>query len=100
VKHIVVVHSPTIAIAVMHGRPTVLKGSATIPSELIASANGAGDAFAAGMMFAWHEGWEIERCLTLAHASAACSLRGLATTGSLETWQSCLDLADGWGWRS
>lgn len=100
VKHIVVVHSPSIAIAVMHGKPTVLKGSTKIPADQIASANGAGDAFAAGMMFAWHEGWEIERCLALAHASAACSLRGLATTGSIEPWQACLRLADGWGWRN
>lgn len=99
VRHIVVVHSPVIAIAVTHGKPPVLQGSTRIPAQLIASANGAGDAFAAGMMFGWHEGWEVERCLRLAHASAACSLRGLATTGTIEPWQDCLALAESWGWR-
>jgi sugar/nucleoside kinase (ribokinase family) len=99
VRHIVVVHSPVIAIAVMHGKPTIFKGSSKIPARLIASANGAGDAFAAGMMFGWHEGWEVERCLRLAHASAACSLRGLATTGTIEPWADCLALAENWGWR-
>lgn len=99
VRHVVVVHSPVIAIAVTHGKSPVLQGSTRIPAQLIASANGAGDAFAAGMMFGWHEGWEVERCLRLAHASAACSLRGLATTGTIEPWQDCLALAESWGWR-
>ncbi|MFM8745348.1 MAG: carbohydrate kinase family protein [Aestuariivirga sp.] len=99
VRHLVVVHSPVIAIAVTHGKTPVLQGSTLIPAQLIASANGAGDAFAAGMMFGWHEGWEVGRCLKLAHASAACSLRGLATTGTIEPWQDCLALAESWGWR-
>lgn len=99
VGRIVVVHSPVIAIAVAHGQSTVFKPSVKIPADQIASANGAGDAFAAGMMFGWHEGWEVSRCLALAHASAACSLRSLATTGSIEPWQHCLALADAWGWR-
>ncbi|MGL4591934.1 MAG: PfkB family carbohydrate kinase, partial [Aestuariivirga sp.] len=97
---LVVVHSPVIAIAVAHGKPTVFKRSVNIPADQVASANGAGDAFAAGMMYGYHEGWEVERCLELAHASAACSLRSLATTGAIEPWQECLALANGWGWRN
>ncbi|MFO1121427.1 MAG: carbohydrate kinase family protein [Hyphomicrobiales bacterium] len=100
VKDLVVVHSPVIAIAVTHGKPTVSKRSVNMPADQIASANGAGDAFAAGMMYGVHEGWEVGRSLELAHASAACSLRSLATTGSIEPWQDCLALADRWGWRS
>jgi sugar/nucleoside kinase (ribokinase family) len=100
VKDLVVVHSPVIAIAVAHGKPTVFKRSVNIPADQVASANGAGDAFAAGMMYGYHEGWEVERCLELAHASAACSLRSLATTGAIEPWQECLALANRWGWRS
>jgi len=31
--------------------------------------------------------------------SAAASLRGASTTDTVEKWQLCLQLADGWGWN-
>ena len=99
VKEIVVVHCPTLAIAVdCHGQ-SVIKPSVNVPAAEIAGANGAGDAFASGMMFGQHEGWSIEASLTLAHATAAASLRGFATTGAIEPWRDCLALANRWGWR-
>jgi sugar/nucleoside kinase (ribokinase family) len=100
VKDLVVVHSPVVALALGKDQPLVIRYSTTIPTSEIASTNGAGDAFAAGMMYAVHEDWSVERALELAHASAACSLRSLATTGSVERWSICLELADRWGWRT
>jgi hypothetical protein len=41
----------------------------------------------------------VQRCLALAHATAAASLRGASTTGTVEKWQLCLQLAEGWGWN-
>ena len=52
------------------------------------------------MMYALHEGWDVGRALTLAHASAAASLRAISTTDSVVPWRDCLALADRWGWRT
>jgi sugar/nucleoside kinase (ribokinase family) len=99
VMDIVVVHCPVIAIAVTRDGRVFTKPSTQIPRELVAGANGAGDAFAAGMLYGLHEGWSVDNSLTLAHAAAASSLRSLSTTGAVEPWQKCLELADQWGWR-
>ncbi len=96
---IVVVHCPVIAIAVTRDGKVFTKPSTQIPRELVAGANGAGDAFAAGMLYGVHEGWSVDDALTLAHASAAASLRSLSTTGAVEPWRKCLALANQWGWR-
>ena len=96
---IVVVHCPVIAIAVTRDGRVFTKPSTHIPRELVAGANGAGDAFAAGMLYGLHEGWSVDNSLILAHAAAAASLRSLSTTGAMEPWQKCLELADQWGWR-
>ena len=63
-------------------------------------ANGAGDAFAAGMIYGVHEDWPLENSLALAHATAACSLRSVTTSGSVVGWRETLKLADAWGWRT
>jgi sugar/nucleoside kinase (ribokinase family) len=97
---IVVVHCPVVAIAVTREGAVFAKPSTQIPRSLVAGANGAGDAFAAGMLYGVHEGWSIEDALTLAHATAAVSLRSLSTTGAVEPWRKCLELANSWGWRS
>ncbi len=96
---LVVVHCPVIAIAVTRDGKVFAKPSTQIPRELVAGANGAGDAFAAGMLYGVHEGWSVDDALTLAHASAAASLRSLSTTGAVEPWRKCLELANEWGWR-
>jgi sugar/nucleoside kinase (ribokinase family) len=96
---LVVVHCPVIAIAVTRDGRVFTKPSTQIPRELVLGANGAGDAFAAGMLYGLHEGWSVDNSLILAHAAAAASLRSLSTTGAVEPWQKCLELADQWGWR-
>lgn len=100
VSNLVVVHSPLVAVAVARSGEVVIKPSVAMPQTEIVSANGAGDAFAVGMMYGVHEGWPLERSLELAHAAAACSLRSLATSGSIEPWAECLRRASHWGWRS
>ena len=65
----------------------------------IVGANGAGDAFAAGMLYGLHENWALEAAVTLGHAAAAASLRGMGTSDAVEPWEECLRLAEQWGWR-
>jgi sugar/nucleoside kinase (ribokinase family) len=94
-----VVHWPEAAVAVPKAGEAVHLASVRLPEGHVRSANGAGDAFAGGMLYGLHEGWPLERCLKLAHANAACSLRSLSTTGAIEPWQQTLALAGQWGWR-
>jgi sugar/nucleoside kinase (ribokinase family) len=96
---VVVAHFPKGAVAVTREGELVRHPSVRVPPDAVASANGAGDAFAAGYLYGHHQGWSVADSVTLAHAAAAASLRAISTTGAVESWQACLDLAQRWGWR-
>ena len=51
--------------------------------EKIVSAVGAGDAFAAGMLYGLHEGWPARQAMDLGHLAAAACLGHETTTGGL-----------------
>jgi len=95
----VVAHFPEGAVAAGRDGSRIELGSVAIPADAIAGANGAGDAFAAGMLYALHETWPIEQALRLAHASAAASMRAVSTTSGVSSVAECLALADKWGFR-
>lgn len=98
VADLVAVHFPGGAIVVTGD--SVQRGpSVAVPDAENVGANGAGDAFAAGFVYGVHEGWDLTRCLSLGHAAAAACLRMDSTTGAIEHWRTCLDLAQRWGWR-
>jgi sugar/nucleoside kinase (ribokinase family) len=96
---LVVVHFPLGAVALPRDGEPVRQPSVRVPPEAVASANGAGDAFAAGMVYGYLMGWALKDALALAHATAAASLRSFSTTGAVESWRACLELAERWGWR-
>ena len=73
--------------------------SLAVPPEAIDGANGAGDAFAAGVLYGIHEGWPIRDSLTLGLCASASALRSISTTSSVGTVAECLALAGQWGWR-
>ena len=95
----VVVHFPEGGIVALRDGRVITQSSVRVPATDVAGANGAGDAFAAGFIYAFHEGWSPEDGLRLAHAVAAASLRAISTTASVESWSACLALAQQWGWR-
>jgi sugar/nucleoside kinase (ribokinase family) len=97
---LVTVHCPAFAIAITRAGESAILPSIAIPEAEIKGANGAGDAFAAGMLYGLHEGWPLAQCLELAHAAAAVSLRSVSTTGAMLFWRDCLSLARQWGPRS
>jgi len=96
---LVAVHFPMGGIVALRDGSIVACPSVAVPSAAIKGANGAGDAFAAGFLYGVHEDWPVEDALALAHATAAASLREISTTGAIETWSRCLELANAWGWR-
>jgi sugar/nucleoside kinase (ribokinase family) len=99
ISQIVVAHFPLGAVLVARDGNVVRSPSVNVPPSEVVGANGAGDAFAAGFVYGFHEGWSVEDALKLAHAAAAASLREISTTASVETWSECLALARKWGWR-
>jgi len=96
----VVAHFPQGAVAGGRDGTRVATASVAIPADAIAGANGAGDAFAAGMLYALHENWPVADALRLAHASAAASMRAVSTTAGVAPIAECLKLAEKWGMRS
>jgi sugar/nucleoside kinase (ribokinase family) len=94
-----IIHFPLGAIAMLKNGEVYAQASVNVPRSAIVGTNGAGDCFAAGILIGQHEGWNMQKSLKLAHASAAASLRASSTTASVVKWQECLALADGWGWR-
>ena len=87
--------------AVVSGRDgsRLAMGSVALPASAIVGANGAGDAFAAGMLYGVHEQWPIAECLRLGHGCAAASMRAVSTTAGVGTVAECLKLAKQWGFR-
>ena len=68
------------------------KSVAVEPKNIVGSV-GAGDAFAAGMLYALHENWPLQNALQLAHATAAASLRSATTVEAVETVEKNLTMA-------
>ncbi len=99
VNRVVAVHFPSGAITASRDGRVVDMPSVAVPASATIGANGAGDAFAAGFLYGWHEGWSAEDTLRLAHATAAASLRHITTYGGVESWSNCLAIAKGWGWH-
>jgi sugar/nucleoside kinase (ribokinase family) len=97
---LVAIHFPGGAILRTRDGRTFDHPSVNVPPSVVVSTNGAGDSFAAGLLYGIHEDWPLGRAVKLAHACAATSLRSAETTGSVVHWQECLKFADGWGWRS
>ena len=97
---LVAIHFPKGGVAMARSGTVVEQPSVNVPQSEIAGSNGAGDCFAAGMLFGHHEGWGLEKSLRLAHASSASSLRSPTTTEAVLPWRDCLALAEKWGWRT
>ncbi len=75
----------------------VTQAAIAFPKEKIVGANGAGDAFAAGFLAAFHNDEQIEICLHYAVCVAAMSLSHASTSGGIKPLKECLALADTYG---
>jgi sugar/nucleoside kinase (ribokinase family) len=99
VSALAVVHFPAGCVAAAPGGRTWRQGSVRLRREQVSSTNGAGDAFAAGVILGLHEGWPVERCLRLAVASAAACVRSPSTSDGIKRAAACLADADQAGYR-
>lgn len=74
--------------------------SVQVPKEVIKGTNGAGDAFAAGVLYGLHEGWDLQECLKNGCAVAASCLLSPTTSDGIDALAAVRKRADDWGWRA
>lgn len=94
VRDWVAIHLPEGAYARSAKGDEVWQGSVRLPTDQIVGAAGAGDAFAAGLLYGLHEAWEMRRSLLLGVCTAAASLRSATTSGSVLSRDECLALGE------
>ena len=87
------IHHPDGAVALTRDGRSAVRGSLNIRTEEIVGSLGAGDAFYAGFLYGWHEGWALDKCLDLGNASAATSLFSVTTSASIRPADDCLKFA-------
>ncbi len=100
VRQVAAIHFPEGAVAVdedgaLHAQPSV-----QWPESRMVSAVGAGDAFAAGLVYGLHEGWPVARGLELAVSVAAVCLESIDTNGAIGTWRACEEETRPYGYRN
>lgn len=99
VQDLVVIHFPAGGIAVARDGRSWRQASVRVPPADIKSSNGAGDAFASGILLGLHEGWPMEDSLRLAVCVAAVSLRSYSTSGGILPAAECLAYGEAAGFR-
>jgi sugar/nucleoside kinase (ribokinase family) len=97
VQEWVVVHFPEGACALGRDGRMWNQGSLRIPQSRIVGMVGAGDAFAAGVLFGLHEGRPIEAALHYGVCVAASCLCGAGASDGIRPLQECLKLEKEFG---
>ncbi|HWD92199.1 MAG TPA: carbohydrate kinase family protein [Verrucomicrobiae bacterium] len=96
----VVVHFQEGACALGRDGKFHIRTSLNIPLSKIVSTVGAGDAFAAGVLYAFHEGATIVTALRYGTCAAAACLCGAGASDGLGQLEKCLALEDAFGIRA
>lgn len=100
VREWVVIHFPEGAVAL--GRDSCMRtqGSLEIPQSRILGTVGAGDAFAAGVLYGLHEGRSIEASLNYGVCVATSCLCGAGASDGIRHLNKCLELEKEFGVRA
>lgn len=100
VRQWVIFHFPVGAIAFSRKGDVYSQPCVTFPQQLIRGTVGAGDAFAAGVLAAVHDGWSMEQALKSGVCVAAVSLLSPAASDGILPWDQCMDFGGKWGFSS
>ena len=99
VKEWVILHFPSGCVAGNTQGEFVYQGSVNMPEGSIIGSTGAGDAFAAGTLFGYHEKWPMDKCLELGVCSAAMSLTQAGCSDGIGPKAECLEMGQLYGYR-
>lgn len=100
VREWIVFHFPRGAVAVEKSGQSVFQPRVNFPQNLIKGTVGAGDAFAAGVLFGLHEGWSMKDALKCGVCVAGTSLLSADASEGILPWQECIQFGDEWGYSS
>lgn len=100
VRDCVVVHFPEGAFALNKAGQSFWQSSVALPTSEIAGATGAGDAFCAGVLFGFHQNYEMPQALKLGVCAAASSLLHPAASLGVQTADRCWELGQEFGFVS
>lgn len=93
----VIVHFPEGAYALGRSGVESRQGSIRLPQEQIVGTVGAGDAFAAGVLWGLHDELSIEEALRYGVCAAAACLQGAGTSDGVRALEECLALGEKFG---
>ncbi len=99
VRELVIIHFPEGGFARTRKGEDLWQSSVKLPDKAIAGTAGAGDAFAAGMLWGLHEDWELPRCLQAGVCLAAACLSDATCTAGIKPLPAALALGKKHGWR-
>jgi sugar/nucleoside kinase (ribokinase family) len=97
VQRSVTIHTEHGAVAVTRQGDQAMQASLHLPEGFSKGATGAGDAFAAGLLYGLHEDWPLQERLRLAVCTAAASLTDPTPSAGLRPVSDCLALAEAFG---
>lgn len=98
VQRAVVVHFQEGALAVTREGLVFSQSAVRVPSSAIVGSTGAGDAFAAGVLYGLHEDWKWPDALELGVCAAAVSLAAGPPSEAMIPAPACLDQGRAWGY--
>jgi sugar/nucleoside kinase (ribokinase family) len=96
----VFLHAAEGAMAISPDGKFYWQGAVDMPKSGIKGTAGAGDAFAAGVLFGLHEQHPIPECLTMGVCAAATCITHPTTTGGVLKMSACLELGRQLGFQS
>ncbi|MGA7391789.1 MAG: carbohydrate kinase family protein, partial [Terrimicrobiaceae bacterium] len=99
VREWVVIHFPAGSIAVGSGGQELVQASISMPQARIVGTVGAGDAFAAGVLFGLHERKPMDVALNYGVCAAAASLTDATSSDGVRPLSECLQFAEEFGYR-
>jgi sugar/nucleoside kinase (ribokinase family) len=100
VRQGVVIHFVEGAVAATTDGEVHRQGSVKLPPGFIRGATGAGDAFAAGLLYGLHEGYPVSVCLRQGVSAAAMCLSDPTTSEGLGPLADCLALGEEHGFAA
>jgi len=95
----VIVHFPEGAYALGKNGVECRQGSIHLPQDQIVGTVGAGDAFAAGVLWGLHDELPIEEALRYGVCAAAACLQGAGTSDGVRALEECLAQGEKFGFR-
>jgi sugar/nucleoside kinase (ribokinase family) len=99
VRQSVTIHTEHGCVSCTTDGETATQSSVQLPDRFSKGATGAGDAFAAGLLYGLHEGLPLADRLRLAVCTAAVSLSDPTPSAGLRPVAECLELGGRFGFR-